>query len=72
MQPYVEVWKEREKRKDLRTARICAVLANCHRDKKKRPTPYTESDFMPREKRIRTDEELLTIAKAIFGCPEQQ
>jgi len=32
---------------DLRTARVCQLLANINRDSKKRSKPYTEKDFMP-------------------------
>ena len=47
-----ERWGEREKRhldiQNRQTARICALLANINRDKKQKPTPFTEEDFMPR------------------------
>ena len=32
------------------TASIMALLANCHRDPKKRPRPYTPDEFMPRSR----------------------
>jgi len=35
---------------DRRTARICSIIANVNRDIKKKPKPYTEDDFMPKEK----------------------
>lgn len=35
-----------EERADLRAAQICAILANVHRDKKKRPKPFQPKDFM--------------------------
>jgi hypothetical protein len=30
-----------------RTATICAVIANCNRDPKRRPKPWTPADFHP-------------------------
>lgn len=48
-----ESWKARERRDDARFALLCAVLANCHRDPKRRPKPYQVEDFMP-EKRPKT------------------
>lgn len=39
----------------FRTGILASVIANVHRDKKKRPRPYDPSDFMPdlREQRGR-------------------
>lgn len=50
-------WEQRERRSDARFALVCAVLANCHRDPKRRPRPYEVEDFLPRE-RPKTAEEL--------------
>ena len=33
-----------------RTARICMILANINRDKKKKITPFKEDDFIPKKK----------------------
>ena len=33
-------------RDDFRVAQVCAILAEIHRDRKKRSQPYTERDFM--------------------------
>ena len=33
-----------------RTANIMALIANCNRDPKKRPAPYTPADFGPYSK----------------------
>jgi hypothetical protein len=30
-----------------RTALVCSILANCHRDPKKKPRPYTPAEFNP-------------------------
>lgn len=40
---------EEERSAWLRTAQLCATLANCHRDRKQRA--YRASDFMPRRRR---------------------
>lgn len=37
-----------EERGDSRAAMICAMIANVNRDPKKKATPYSVSDFMPR------------------------
>lgn len=52
-----------------RTARVCSVLANIHRDRNTRPTPFADADFndyadpKPPEKRIKAP---ITILKSIF------
>lgn len=51
-----EEWEQRERRNDARFALVCAVLANCHRDPKRRPNPYQVEDFMP-QSRPKTKEE---------------
>ena len=33
-------------RDDFRVAQVCSLLAEIHRDRKKRSEPYTEKDFM--------------------------
>lgn len=35
-----------ERRADMRSAQICALLAEIHRDRDKHPEPYTLADFM--------------------------
>jgi hypothetical protein len=37
-----------DRREDARFALVCSVLANCHRDPKRRARPYQVEDFMPR------------------------
>ena len=32
---------------DLRTGIVSSTIANCHRDAKERPEPFTAQDFMP-------------------------
>lgn len=51
-----EVYEHRMKRieydnkaDDMRTARICSLIANIYRDSKKRRKPFTEDDFMPKK-----------------------
>lgn len=62
-----EGWKLREERENRRVARICAVLANINRDPKKRPTPFSEDDFMPEEKQAKkqTNEEMFNMVLAL-------
>lgn len=60
----------RQRQDDLRTARICALLANINRDRKKRPQPFTELDFMPGRRPEQTVEEQLAIVEVlntVFG-----
>lgn len=46
-----------ERRADIRSAQICCLLANIHRDTTKRKEPYAVSDFMPFESREDEDDE---------------
>lgn len=57
-----DAYEARERREDARFALICAVLANCHRDPKRRPQPYQVEDFLPRS-RPQTREEFDTKLK---------
>lgn len=41
-------WFDKERREDARVARHLAFHANLNRDRKKKTTPYTERDFLPR------------------------
>ena len=51
---------------DVRTARVCCLLANINRDTKKKRIPYTEKDFMPgQEKEVMSAEKMAMILKAI-------
>jgi len=54
---------EIEKRWDSRFASVMALLANIHRDSKKRKRPYKTEDFMPTEKRQKQtwQEQLKTV-----------
>jgi hypothetical protein len=36
-----------EARADLRTGILASLIANVHRDRKKRPEPFVPEDFMP-------------------------
>ena len=40
----------RQKAEWGQTASIMALLANCHRDPKKRPRPFAPDEFMPRSR----------------------
>ncbi len=46
-QEYYEVEPWGEERADLRSGIVASVLANVHRDSKRRPSPYEPTDFMP-------------------------
>lgn len=69
------LWMAEGRRRDewRRTARVCSVLANIHRDTKTRPTPFSDEDFndyaapRPPERRIKAS---ITILKGIFLRPE--
>jgi len=43
----VEGWKKQQEIHDRRTAQICCALYEINRNKKKKPTPYKITDFMP-------------------------
>ena len=53
----VGAWKEKERREDLRVARLMALIANTNRDSKKKPKPYSEKDFIPmtKDERMQSD-----------------
>ncbi len=62
-----EGYMAREERNDYRAALICSVLANIHRDEKRRREPYRPQDFMPGEgkpKQSQTPDQMLMIAEA--------
>ncbi|MCL5290562.1 MAG: hypothetical protein M1489_05995 [Firmicutes bacterium] len=64
-----------QEREDYRAGMICAILANIHRDEKKRRQPFTPLDFIPGRTRGRvqapqTPEDMLQTVKllnAAFG-----
>lgn len=41
-------YQEEHRSRHTGFAQVCAVLANIHRDKKKRKKPFTVADFMPK------------------------
>lgn len=49
-------------RLDYRAALVCAVLANCFRDRKKRAKAFQPSDFMPRQKQQEQTPEQMKFA----------
>ena len=58
--------KQDEKKVDERfAARICSIIANVNRDSKKKPTPYKEDDFIAKERKPMSREQLKTMLKAI-------
>lgn len=63
--------KEQESR-DYRAALVCWILANAHRDTRKKPKPFEIKDFMPqrRPKKAKTEEQMkdeLTILNIALG-----
>ena len=64
---------EQERRDWGRTASLMALLANCNRDSKRKPSPYKPDDFMPdfdgkrkpQPRRAMTNEEMLAAAQRI-------
>lgn len=54
---------------DYRAALICAVLANIHRNPKRRHKAFVPQDFMPDKgkRKEQTPDEMLEVAKAISG-----
>ncbi len=45
-------YKEAEDWLNYRAGLICSVIANVNRDPKKKPEPFTPSDFMPQTKKV--------------------
>lgn len=56
-------YKEEQKMYDRRIGRLCAVIVNTNRGKKGKS--YTEEDFMPKEKRRQTSDEMLATVEAL-------
>lgn len=60
-------WHEKKMQDQHRSsALICSLLANIHRDKKKKNSPYTYEDFMLRPKEKKDPKTLHTMFKALF------
>uniref|UniRef100_A0A6M3IXI5 Minor tail T domain-containing protein n=1 Tax=viral metagenome TaxID=1070528 RepID=A0A6M3IXI5_9ZZZZ len=72
----VKRYRDAEEVKDWRNGLLCAVMANCHRDAKKKPSPFKAEDFMPRrhgERKKSTPDEMLNwvrIMNAAHGGKE--
>lgn len=66
-QEVVEGWKIREERADRRIARVCSVMANINRNVKKQSTPFSENDFMPKQKikKTQTQDDMLSMIVAM-------
>jgi len=54
------------KANDVRTGRICAVLANIHRDPKKHRKPFSEMDFVPKSEKEKKKEQSIETMAAIL------
>lgn len=46
----MKLLKDKNDCENRRTARICCIIANANRDSKKKPRPFMEDDFIPKEK----------------------
>ena len=70
----IEPWGE--ERADWRAALIACMLANIHRDEKRKTEPYEISDFMPdfsgeaKTAKEQTPEEMYTAFKALTKSKE--
>ena len=62
---YYEQFKLENEMANRRTARICMVMANLQRDPKRKSRPYKENDFIPKEKKPMTIEQMEMLLKAI-------
>lgn len=67
---HIERYKLEQKAEDIRTAKICCVIANVFRDSKQKKTPFEISDFLSDEepKKAQTAEEMANVLKAITYC----
>lgn len=61
-----ERMKDEAKLQERFTARICSLLANIHRDSKKRMKPFKEEDFMSgQKKKGLSTEQFATVLRTI-------
>jgi len=66
----VKAWKTKTEREYLCAGIVAATVANCNRDPKHRPKPFTPLDFAPISRPRRTEaeeEEAMTAFFAGFG-----
>ena len=56
-----------ERRADIRSGIISAVIAEVNRDKKRRSKPYSPEEFMPKFEiaKPKTSEQMLEVAKSV-------
>lgn len=52
--------------KNRTTARICSIIANCNRDKKKQPRAFKEDDFMPKKKKTKDKKQSVKDMKTVL------
>ena len=62
---YHEQFKLENEMANRRTARICMVMANLQRDPKRKARPYKEDDFIPKQKKAMTIQQMEMLLKAI-------
>jgi hypothetical protein len=58
-----------EKRLDYRTALLCSVIANVNRGKKQKA--FKPDDFMPRERKKQTPQDMLSFIKGYHAAREK-
>lgn len=63
-----ERWKQDQKRQDGRVALIAALIANANRDPKRRSKPYQVDDFMPKERKKQTAEQMRDTVKVLHAA----
>lgn len=61
----IQKLKDQAKIQERFAGRICSIIANAHRDSKKRSKPYSEEDFMSGKKKGLTPEQMATVLKTI-------
>ena len=61
--------ERKERLMDARFANLLCLLANLHRDGKRKPTPYTPADFMPGGKPAATSQTMTPEQMAAMVAP---
>jgi hypothetical protein len=66
-------WEARERRHDRRAGVIASVLAEIHRNEKRRPTPFVPGDFfdsLAEDPRTQTPDDVARMALLAFGAED--
>ena len=56
-------------RRDLQAGIIASVIANAHRDRKKRGQPYTPADFVPRFEKPTVEDKVRKVLGGMVKGP---